>query len=274
MSVLTHCLPSGALGASELPVPNVSAATMSLMVPAGSKRGVVVLLHGLSSAIASTPYAIVDQGGILPVKFLTFATALVADGWIVAYPVYAEDVAPGVPCLALQADISADAGHGARYLAQMLHWWDHVVAWVQATYGAWPIVPFGMSWGGWHALQIAANRSSTIVAYGAHAPVALLSGLSTAFSTPADFTAVNTTGLDTTAAMLNAVAVPGILGWGTSDSAVGFTNQQAIYTAAHAAGAPITSNATADNHELLSADVTTYTAWFTATVDPLAPAVH
>ena len=93
----------------------------------------------------------------------TLASDLVADGWVVIFPPYQEDFYVGFDAsVGITNDISADTNHGARYLASTLHWWDHVLSWINSNYGAWPIVPFGASWGGWRAFSIAANRPSTI----------------------------------------------------------------------------------------------------------------
>lgn len=273
--VNTHCLPSGVLGTGELPVPNVSAANMSSLTPSvGSRRGVVVMLHGMTIKVADTVPIFGDLGGVQPILWLSLANALVADGWVVIQPQFADNFYPGAPPAGLFGDVSNDAGHGSRYLAQTLHWWDHVVSWIASNYGVWPIVPLGFSWGGWHSLQIAAGRPSTITAYVAHHPATVLSAVPAAVTTPTDFTGISTAGLDATSTMVNAVAAPGLIGWGTLDPVVGFAAIQAIYDTAHAAGAPVTSNAQATGHTLQTVDNTAITGWFTSVVDPIAgPAV-
>lgn len=271
----THCLTSGTLGTGELPVPNVSAALMSLLtVTPGSRRGVVVMIPGIQATIQDSVPTLADVGGIQPIKWLTLATALQSDGWIVIQPQNAANMSAGFPTTGIYNDFSNDSsGHGSRFKNQVLHWWDHIVAWVQTTYSStFPIVPLGFSWGGLHVLQIAANRASTLTAYVTHHPVTTLSALSAAVTTPSDFTALNTTGFDATSTMLNAVAVPGLIGWGTSDAVVTYTDTQAIYNAANGAGKPVTSNSQASGHVVNATDVTTITGWFTSTVDPLAPA--
>lgn len=271
--VNTHCLPSGSLGSGELPVPNVAATLMSVAAPApGSRRGVVVLIQGFQFSIGSSVPSVVDVGGIQPINLLSLRTALVSDGWVVVCPQIAQNLYVGLPQVGLGNDVSADAAHGARFVAQVLHWWDHIVDWIKDTYGNWPIVPLGFSWGGWHVFQIAANRSVDITAYVSHHAATVLSALSPVISTPVDFTAINTTGLDTTSTMLNAVTKPGLIGWGTADPVVGDSAIQAIYNAANGAGRPVTSNGTATGHTLNNTDITTITGWFTSTVDPLAPA--
>lgn len=235
---------------------------MRLMAATPPIRGVVVFLHGLSLARID-PY---------PLDFNLFTEALAfplkSDGWTIIQPAYAEDNVLALSIPAIQADITADAAHGARYLAQMLHWWDHVVAWIRSNYGAVPITLFGLSWGGWHALQIAAQRPSSIIAYSAHVPVTVLSEC-----TIAGF-AINTTGLDVSDTALNAVTVPGAIGWSNPDTVVGFAHTSAIATAAAGAGQPLSVNPThSDGHALSSTSSAFYAAWFASTVDPLAPAI-
>jgi dienelactone hydrolase len=243
----THCLPTGALGTNELAVPPIIgyAGIPAGGVGHGNIRGVVVWLHGLrgpgSAYPATTP---VDTGGILPGYFATFTNALITDGWVVLAPIYAEDgFATANPTKGLYNDINSDTGGGSRYLAQMLHWWDHVVAYIKATYGNLPIVPFGMSWGGWHALQIAANRQSTVAAYGCHCPSNVMDVVSTTVTPGYDFTALanQARGLDVFSTALNSVTVPGIIGYGTSDSLVGYSGS----TVGSTSNGGIVSNITA-----------------------------
>ena len=79
-----------------------------------------------------------------------------ADGWIFTCPSYQEDFYVQPACLGIQNDILNDAGNGSRYLASTLNWWDHVVQYWQSVVAAdVPIVCFGVSWGGWRALQLA-----------------------------------------------------------------------------------------------------------------------
>lgn len=266
----THCLPSGSLGTAELPVPAVNAGTMTTVAASGTRKGVAVLMHGLQTTIVATPMPVPNLGGIFPVKFGDLAAALTADGWECLYITYAEDFAAGNPSLAVQSDIVADAAHGARYLAQALRWWDHVVAYIKATYGAsTPIVPAGLSWGGWHSLVIAANRETTIKAYCSHVAPIILSQASPVFTNPADFSAVNTTGFDFATTGLNAVRVPGLVGWADSDTAAPPANIQAVVTAGQGAGSPITTNDVTGGHALSSAAVTNIASWWTSVVDPL-----
>lgn len=270
----THCLPSGSLGTSEVPCPHIGSTKMQTVTPGGSKRGVVVMMHGLNTAVTTIPGTLADSGGFVPTKELTLATALAADGWVVLYPTYGEDWAVGNPAKAVFDDINADAGHGARYLAMTLHWWDHIVTYIKATYGTWPIVPFGISWGGWHAFQVAANRSSTIIAYANHASAVILSQAGLAWSTPVDFSTVNTTGLDVGAHAMDTVSLPGLIGWQDSDTAAPPANIQAVANNAIAAGKSITTMHFAGDHSYPAAAATATMSWFTGTVDALAPAVH
>jgi dienelactone hydrolase len=166
MSVVdTHCLPKGTLGTGELPVMQVPSGG-NVAIPTGAKRGVVVLLHGISLTVG-TPYPLplVDDAADL---MLSFSNDLVNDGWVVVYPGELGDSYLTSQDAGVRADLSADTGNGTRLLANTLHWWDHVVLWIQSNFGNWP---FGISWGGWQALQIARNKTSTIIAYGGNVPV-------------------------------------------------------------------------------------------------------
>jgi hypothetical protein len=266
----THCLTSGSLGSNELPCPGVNAANNKEYVPAGSKRGVVVYCHGLNVVQLDPPYT-VGGGSALD----NFLTALKTDGWVVIVPPYPEDFFDSLPTQGLFNDVNADAGHGSRYLATTLHWWDHVVAYIKQRWGNWPIVPFGVSWGGWHAHVVAKNKLSTITAFGSHEAVTTLSALPTSLTGSVDFSTLagGSVGLDTGAHDLDAVTVPGIIGWGTSDVTVSSAAIQTLYNNAHAVHAAITSNPVAEAHTFSAADGTAYGNWFTATVDPLCPAV-
>jgi hypothetical protein len=292
MPVDTHCLPSGVLGTGELSVPQISASVMAQSVPGGSKRGVVVLCHGLFLGPEPSPYPITDIVSVVGDSlYLTLTNALVADGWVVIFPPFQEDQShqassfPNSPSYAIQNDITNDTGNGSRYQASTLHWWDHVVEWINVNYGAWPIVPFGISWGGWRAYTVAANRTSNVIAYGAHCAITILTDVSSAFTAPANWTALTTTGANVGSNALNAVtATPGFIGYSSTDSVVGTTDLPALITAASGAGCPITTlEDTTNNHGLYTTDIgpggsgytgTTIMDWFTATVDPLAPKVH
>lgn len=276
MSVITHCLPNQTLGTDELPVSSISAANTHILTPSGSKRGVVVNLHGLIVAQQHNPRPMItDSGGFLPVYNLTFSNNLVADGWVVMHPSYPEDNYVGIPSRGVFNDIVADPGHGARYLETTLHWWEHLVEYIHTNYGNWPIVLFGFSWGGWHVFQLVNHRPADITAYITHHGATVLSEASPVWTNPVDFTAIDTSGLDISSTFLNsATSIPGMIGWGESDSAIGYTNIQTIYNNALGAGCPVSSNGLNEEHILSMSDVTTYTNWITGTVDPLAPAIY
>jgi hypothetical protein len=275
MSVLTHCLPSGTLGTGEIPVCTITSANTTAYVPSGGIghgfiRGVVVAMHGLSVVQAPIPPVLSADSSVTAFKAFgsTMMTQFINDGWLYLNVPYPEDYYVSLGVQGIYNDITNDSGHGSRYLTMTLHWWDHIVLYIKSTYGNWPIVAYGGSWGGWHALQIAANRQSTLAAYCPHEPATILSNANTLFTTPVNFTAVNTTGLDITTTHLNAVTIPGIVTYGTNDEAVGYnlagtggtpvSNIDALITAAVGAGRPVTRNATPDFHEFTNADSGTY----------------
>jgi dienelactone hydrolase len=274
----THCLPSGSLGTGENPVPAVPA-NATVLTPGGNKRGVVVLLHGLSETGEPSvlPPPLIDYPG--PWVFLTLAQELQNDGWVVAFPQEVADPAnTDSQGQAIQIDIANDAGNGARLLAANLHWWDHVVEWIADAYGPWPIVVVGGSWGGWIALEVAINRAATLTGYCAHHPVSNPSLLNPSV-VPGDWSDLDTTGMNVGPDGLDGVHIPGLLGWGTADTIIdypqaGDTLTPAIYTSASGAGAPVTANEQAEGHIMGADDITAITSWFGLEIDPRAPAVY
>lgn len=226
----THCLPSGSLGTGELADPNIGSAYMTSMIPSGGLghgniRGVIVYCHGLILTQAPVPYPIPSStvGGSSN-DILAFANSVVADGWIFIGPSYQEDFFLGPACLGVNLDLDNDTGNGSRYLASTLRWWDHVLQFIRVTYGGLiPVVPMGFSWGAMRTLQIASNNTGSCLGYIAHCPATLLSNAAQNFTTPADFNNISTSGIDLSATQLNAVSIPGIVGFGTSDPAVGYS---------------------------------------------------
>jgi hypothetical protein len=128
------------------------------------------------------------------------------------------------------------------------------------------------------------NRTSTITAYGAHCSVTKLTNVNAAFTAPANWPALNTTGADLGSTALNGLTgLPGFIGWSSTDSVVGTTDLPALISAAQGASVPVTTlEDTTNNHGLYTTDIgpggtgftgTPITTWFTNTVDPLAPKV-
>ena len=275
---MAHC---HVVAANELPVCNVSTTTVYTQAPSsGLRRGVVVYLNGLEEKAASQPPPIPVTGE--PANFIA---NLVADQWVVISPGYQEDnyVGPGV--LGVYNDVNNDAGFGSRYLTSTGLWWDHVVNYVHQTYGNWPIVVCGFSWGAMKSVQVANLRQSTLTAYQAHCVPTIISNINVLFTPPVNFGTTTTTGLDVTATWLNGVTIPGIVGYGTADIAVGYnsagtggtpvSNTDAMITAQQAAqpSHQVVRNATSDTHEWIGADTLDYINWFNTVVDPLCPEV-
>lgn len=236
--VKTHCDPS-----VGLPVPNVSTNTVSTITPSagfgvGAIRGVVILLHGLSFAGSSSPPMPITNGTGIGAGFfelLTFANDLAADGWVVVQPSYQEDNYVSTPANGLYNDVNADAGNGADYVASTLQSITHYIQYVQATYPPkFPIVAFGFSEGAYKACLWAANMQSSILAFGAHCLPTTWENLSTAFTAPAklNFGLLNWSGMDLGPTALNGVTIPGIVGFGTNDSFVGYSGTS-TYTGAN-----------------------------------------
>ena len=224
MTINTHCLPNGSLGTNQIPVSSVPG-PLSQYVPTGSKRGVVVWMHGLSVTGDAYPFPILDQdvGGFAPVLVQTFVNDLVADGWVVVPVTYPEDGYAKVQVhLVYMNDINSDTGSGSRFLTTTLHWWDHVVEWIHMNYGVWPIVPFGVSWGGYHSLVIAANKTSTIAAYGAQVPATILSAANPIYTPPQSFSVspVTTTLSSGVTLPASTISVNSTTGFASSGTAV------------------------------------------------------
>lgn len=361
MAVTTHCLVNDPVGTGELRANTSFPGGGAVVLPTGGKRGIVTLLHGLNGSTAP-PLPLTDGPSLL---YLTLANGLAADGWVVIFPVELGDTYGAAGQIAgVGADFFNDTGHGSRLLRNTLNWWDGALISMNGLFAgsaAWPQVPVGVSWGGWHALQLAIGRTSTIAAYCAQVAAMLpwtiangalyfgtpqltytlassengltlpqttlqvnedisganpgpaslcvassvsgqivtytsldtvnkkflgLTGGNTANGTMATGGSVLqsgfTSGADVAYAGLNSLgngqqgaAPPGFIGWETGDTVVGWSNQQLLFNDANGAGQPVTSHAvTGGGHQLSSADVTAILAWFTATVDPLCPAVH
>jgi hypothetical protein len=193
MSPASHCLPSGTLAAGELPVPSFPGGA-TLNRPAGGNRGIVVIIPGMDTHpigygydTSTLPPPLANSagypGGFFPVGTLDFSTQLNTDHWSTIYPTtLGLNYSGGSQLTAWSNLLANDAAQGALALNAVLRWWDHVVWWVQSTLGpTWPIVPFGASLGGWHALMIANYKTKTIAAYGAHVPAVRLWATSPAF---------------------------------------------------------------------------------------------
>ncbi len=264
MSISSHCLPVGTLGTNEIPVCNVSSDNVVTLMPSGGMgvgnvRGVVVGMHGLSVAIQPIPpVAIIGNSTISGYASAgaDFDANLLADGWIVITVPYPEDFSAGNGALAIWNDINSDTGNGSRYLANQMHWWDHVVEYIHTTYDPnIPIVAFGGSWGGYHALAVAINRQSTIIAYCSLLPATILSNTSPVYTNPANYgpnqvvsgytwstpLSGGTAGMDIGANALLAgqtstigvtnpsgVTIPGIILYGTNDGAVGWQSTASL----------------------------------------------
>ena len=229
MSTLTHCLPSGSLGTGEVPVSNVAEENTSILDPgAGNRRGLIVFIHGLSVGVPPFfPWPIPEEHTITgDVKILDFANDVVADNWVFLYPSVSEDYCSNITgVFGMCNDVANDAGHGSRFLdGAILHWWDHMVDWIAETYGSGhPILCAGFSMGGYKTLEIATNRQADLVGYIAHCPATILETPSPLFTGGETLYSFDFSGLDATINQLNTVAIPGIVGYGTSDEAVGWS---------------------------------------------------
>ena len=223
----THCLPNGQLGTSELPCCNISGATITVTnPPAGTlRRGVCVMFHGLylTAQAVPVPPALVDAYGPFgSVYSLTQAANLANDGWVVLNVPAPEDAYNGVPGTGVYNDVAADVNNGGRWVQTNLHAWDHVYQYIQNTYGNWPIMVVGNSLGGWRALQIAINRTTQIVGYVSSEPATIFETVGLTYTTPNDFAVINWSGANIGPTALNTISIPGMVGYSTVDTAVGW----------------------------------------------------
>ena len=226
----THCLPKGVLGTGEVPVFNISQNNIaSVTPPPGGRRGIVVMLHGLQSGPQSVfpPQLIDGVSGALPALnsyFGTVANILAADGWQVIMPLQNQEIGYN-PSLTIFNDFSNDVGLGARFVLGMQHWWQHVLQYIHDTYtfgASWPVCLFGFSGGAWLTLQLASTQTSTITAFACANPLSIWQTLNPSFDPGSSYASVQTLGMDISPTQLNAVTIPGIVGYGTVDVAVGY----------------------------------------------------
>lgn len=268
MVAKSHCQPS-TLGTGECTPPAVPGNSY-LGTPSGTPRAVVFLFHGLDSwglNSSTSPPADVTSALFGNTLFATLSADLVTAGFQVVWPMQVGDCkGTATQGNSLIADLSNDpnATKGVRHAAAIDHHVDHLHSWGLRKWPGLPQVAWGMSWGGRYALQAAINKTKYFAAYGAHHPLTVISALNPAIY---NLSAYTSSGLDIASTALNNIAIPGYLGWGTNDNIIDYPNSgdnttRALYTAAHGAGAPVTSNSQPENHCLSSADVTAIMQWF------------
>ena len=237
---ITHCRPTGALAADEIPVCNVSKAGTSVIFPSGLARGVMVFLHGLSGNREPVPPGLptANTSDVTGHHYdFQFMQSVVADGWIyITFP-YPEDYySLDTGAHAVYNSISSDPNHGSIYINNTtMLWWDHVVRFIQRVYGGptVPIIVAGGSWGGWHTLQIVSRKKTRVAArvgdnyvdagYCAFIPATFFENISPGFTAPLDYSVLNASGLAIPVSALDSVDTPGAIGSGQADEAVGWS---------------------------------------------------
>jgi hypothetical protein len=268
------------------------------------------------TSTASFPGTPSDPVSFLPGFTNLFFQLLLNDGWAIMAYTYPEVAGPMTgyplnpvggnaqsntrgPSQGLWWDIENDPGNGARYLNTTALMFDKIVSYCNALlnpvvsgaknyYTPVPIVPWGFSWGGWHALQFAAQRWQNIVGYAIHNPATVLSwtgSVNTDWVYNPSFSGMNTSGLDLGPHALDHIGkswltgnpIPGYATYGTTDDAVGWgipglgtapvassygnhpiSNLDLIIVNAQAAGQPLVRNQTADNHYFTIQDAGTF----------------
>lgn len=295
-----HCPKPSDIAPKQLSVPGVPGRG-AFYVPSGGLghgniRGVAVCFHGLIAGTVppTFPLSMTDSGGILPTNWGTLKTDLLAQNYVVLYPSLADDGSTEVPAKALFDDIGSDEASGGRYLAtNMLHA-DHIRDWCRGLLNSnfhtpidfrtpVPMVAIGFSLGGWTALQMVTGRLGTWTAYAVRSPATILSNASPTFTTPANYSSLDTSGFDLGPHALDGVGIPGQVSYGTTDSAVGWqkpggalptSNIDAMITNGQAAGQTITRKSNALNHEMGSTDVTDIMSFITGTANGLCPPTY
>lgn len=238
----SHCLPNGQLGTNELPVPNISGATITTFNPPTGmlRRGVVVYMHGLyiPPAISTVVPPSALPAGPVGDNYNAFAsvygnslcTNLANDGWVVLAVIAQEDTFAGVPSTGVYNDVAADSGYGVRYQNSTLRTWDHIVSYIQQTYGDWPIIAAGHSMGGWRATTIAQSRPQTVKAVISHQPASVFENVPSNLTTPVGFGVINWSGADDVGTELNTINCPALIGYSVNDGAVYYAGNSTVAT--------------------------------------------
>lgn len=250
----------------------------------GHTRGIIVWLHGGPQGPIPIPPALASTQ-------ITWANTQAADGWHSMQVAYPEDFVAMTGMKTVWGDVTADTGHGSRFVATTLAWWDHVVSYIYRRFGTIPIMLMGGSWGGWHTLQIMKNKPTGIAGFICSIAAVKFSGITNNVGeypsgSGLSWSTLNSTGADNASSCLNAITVPGIiqvmLGNGTTDAIVNVPDQIAVKDAAIGAGRAITYiPKTAGTHLDASpftsaagsyaADPLNYSYWMLHTLDPLCP---
>lgn len=163
---MSHC--PTVLGPGELWTPAVPGAGAPPQIPSGSKRGVVVLMHGINWGF---PPTLVDFNVFgVQYYFQTLATNLVQDGWVVIFP---EEIGDGYVTTQSAGwfnDCNQDSGKGSRLLGNIERYADHAMTLCAAVVPGAPVVFGGVSLGGFTALQIAINKTTDVAGFFAQVP--------------------------------------------------------------------------------------------------------
>jgi hypothetical protein len=231
---VSHC-PIPPLGQGQIDVSQVGDDTCAIFDAtggAGHRRGICVFLHPSQNSNYPLPLAtnppIWDPFG----AFQALKNALVADGWVVAYPAYPFDWSTnGISYFGnLWEDVNNDAAFGARIVNTLGLWGDHMAIYLGSKFGVGrPMWYIGFSLGAYTALTLTANGSPTgmnwnQVGYAAHCPATDWSDLFSSQTPGYDFSTLDTTGMALTVNSLNNVTLPGIVGYSNNDATVGWTN--------------------------------------------------
>lgn len=244
--VPTHCDPTQPV-VSQLRVPAVPGFG-HYADPGSPRRGVIIFFPGLNTlsfdrvappnVTYTRPVTTAQTGAddivgtYVPSYGGSLSANLANDGWVLFTAAHPEvgytslGPPPNSPGLGLINDVANDSAFGARYLATFKRWIDHVIEWVGAAFGSGiPILALGGSHGGWSALQFIAYAGERLAGGIAFIPATIWMNASQVWTTPCNFNDINTTGMDIPVTLLNSIpsTLPVLIGYGTSDSALGWS---------------------------------------------------
>jgi hypothetical protein len=237
MPVTEHCqsVGAGTLVLGQYPPNRCTSGTVTTSDTTGGtghRRGVICFLHPSQPSDFALPLNMSTP----PWDGFGAMTALIAnagsDGWVLDYPAMPVDwsVSAVSYFTSVLNQTSADTTHGQILVNSIVEWWDHYVLYVASRYGTdtnnkgRPIIVAGFSWGAWVAMQVLLNRSSTVVGSFMHCLPTLWGNIPDSFFgyTPGTMAGINWTAMNVGTTALNAVSVPSVIGYGSSDGVVGW----------------------------------------------------
>jgi hypothetical protein len=247
---------------------NLTPSTVAVAAGApATPTGVCVFFHPSQALDVPLPYTVpaqVPQG----IAVQNFATAAAASGWVTLYPPYPSDrsngpTQSGANEATMHADCVGASDTGQTFVDESMVAWDHMALYSNVQYPGLPLVVCGFSLGSWMALEIAKNRTSSIIGY---AGIAVPTIWETVNTTPS-FGDLSPTPLqmDMSGTFLSGVTLPGWIGWQTGDTVVGYSTTSSppsnIQLIAASAGGTITTYSDNGNHVFFTPQAASMASW-------------